>query len=183
MKQNTEAEECSLCFFILQMLNAVTTHELVYARTTTPLTLSGKLPAIWERPLVVTLPNYRMLHTSLQLLLFIKSTVYCPAHFILLHILFFLIFFDLYLCIFSCVVLHILHCPLSGPDLIYISLLIMFCIIEYVTNKTLNPWVNKRPDKESLLRLNLYLQIILRCHHILFPENAMRVFTPLYIAY
>ncbi len=33
--------------------------------------------------------------------------------------------------------LHILHCPLSGPDLIYISLLIIFCIIEYVTNKTL----------------------------------------------
>ncbi len=37
----------------------------------------------------------------------------------------------------TCVVLHILHCPLSGPDLIYISLLIISCIIEYVTNKTL----------------------------------------------
>ncbi len=36
----------------------------------------------------------------------------------------------------SCyVVLRILHCPLSGPDLIYISLLIISCIIEYVTNK------------------------------------------------
>ncbi len=33
--------------------------------------------------------------------------------------------------------LHILHCHLSGPD---ISLLIIFCIIEYVKNKTLNPW-------------------------------------------
>ncbi len=31
--------------------------------------------------------------------------------------------------------LHILHCPLSGPDLTYISLLIIFCLIEYVTNK------------------------------------------------
>ncbi len=32
-----------------------------------------------------------------------------------------------------------LHCPLSGSVLIYISLLIIFCIIEYVTNKrTLN---------------------------------------------
>ncbi len=32
-----------------------------------------------------------------------------------------------------------LHCPLSGPVLIYISLLIISCIIEYVTNKrTLN---------------------------------------------
>ncbi len=77
------------------------------------------------------------------LLLFIKSTVFCIAHFILLHILLFMfsyyIFFYLYLYIFSCVVLHILHCPLSGPDLIYISLTIIFCIIEYVTNKkTLN---------------------------------------------
>ncbi len=33
-----------------------------------------------------------------------------------------------------------LHCPLSRPDLIYISLLIVFCLIEYVTNKkTLEP--------------------------------------------
>ncbi len=76
--------------------------------------------------------------TSLLILLFIKSTVYCSAHFILLHIVFFL--FYLYLCILSCVVLHILHCPLSGPDLIYISQLIIFCIIEYVMNKTLNLW-------------------------------------------
>ncbi len=29
----------------------------------------------------------------------------------------------------------ILHCPLSGPDLIYISLLIIPCLIYYVTNK------------------------------------------------
>ncbi len=60
---------------------------------------------------------------------------------ILLHILFFLIFnfFYLNVCIFSCVVLHILHCSLSGPDPNYISLLIIFCIIEYVTNKTFNP--------------------------------------------
>ncbi len=29
---------------------------------------------------------------------------------------------------------HFLHCPLSGPVLIYISLLIIFGIIEYVTN-------------------------------------------------
>ncbi len=26
-------------------------------------------------------------------------------------------------------------------DLTYISLLIIFCIIEYVTNKSLNPWI------------------------------------------
>ncbi len=40
-----------------------------------------------------------------------------------------------------------LHCPLSGPDLTYISLLIIPCIIYYVTNKetlTLKgrPWRN-----------------------------------------
>ncbi len=68
-----------------------------------------------------------------------KSTVYCIAHFT--HYVF-LVFFlggggGVYLClyIFSCVVLQILHWPLSGPDLIYISLLTIFCIIEYVTNK------------------------------------------------
>ncbi len=38
--------------------------------------------------------------------------------------------------IFICI---LLHCPLRGPDLIYISLLIIPCIIYYVTNKeTLN---------------------------------------------
>ncbi len=76
--------------------------------------------------------------------------IYCFALFILLHILLFISLFYLYIC--SCVVLllyHfifiILHCPLSGPDLIYISLLIIPCIIYYVTNKeTLNlePWTH-----------------------------------------
>ncbi len=91
--------------------------------------------------------------TSLVILLFIKSRVYCPAHFILLHMLFFIIFssylfyfFNLYLCIFSCVVLHILHCPLSGPDLTYITLLIIFCIIEYVTNKNLESYGIKKSN-------------------------------------
>ncbi len=45
--------------------------------------------------------------------------------------------------------LHILHCPLSGPDLTYISLLIIFCIIEYVTNKkTLNLAMKERVKEE-----------------------------------
>ncbi len=77
------------------------------------------------------------------------------AHFILLHILL-LISFNLYLYIYSCVVLRILHCPLSGPDLIYISLLIIFCIIEYVTNKmtltlTLTIWAGNRCSIEFCL--------------------------------
>ncbi len=70
--------------------------------------------------------------------------LYCIAHFISLHILlliFFLFLFYsyLYLYILSCYVSFFLHCPLSGPVLLYISLLIISCIIEYVTNKrTLN---------------------------------------------
>ncbi len=45
------------------------------------------------------------------------------------------IYIYIYIYIHSCVVLHILHCPLSGPDMTYISLLILSCIIQYVTNK------------------------------------------------
>ncbi len=33
------------------------------------------------------------------------------------------------------IIFYSLHCPLSGPDLTYISLLIIPCIIYYVTNK------------------------------------------------
>ncbi len=62
----------------------------------------------------------------------VLQTVPLCANFTLVFI------FYLYLCLSSCVVLRILHCPLSGPDLAYISLLIIFCIIEYVTNK--KPW-------------------------------------------
>ncbi len=42
------------------------------------------------------------------------------------------------------IIFYSLHCPLSGPDSIYISLLIIPCIIYHVTNKeTLNlePWI------------------------------------------
>ncbi len=44
------------------------------------------------------------------------------------------------LCYFYLILICIiLHCPLSGPDLIYISLLIIPCIMYYVMNKeTLN---------------------------------------------
>ncbi len=34
-----------------------------------------------------------------------------------------------------------MHCPLSGPDFIYVSLLIIPCIIYYVTNKETLIWV------------------------------------------
>ncbi len=100
--------------------------------------------------------------TSLSSLLFIL--IFNKSHTLFLHILFVLhillfctflysiahftsyFFFYLYIYIYSCVVLLLynfffnsLHCPLSGPDLTYISLLIIPCIIYHVTNKeTLN---------------------------------------------
>ncbi len=80
-----------------------------------------------------------------SILLFIKSqyTVFCTfysiAHFTLISLFFYHIY-ALVLCYFYIIIIFILlHCPLSGPDLIYISLLIIPCIIYYVTNKeTLN---------------------------------------------
>ncbi len=58
-------------------------------------------------------------------------------------ILFFTYIYALVLC-YLYIIFIILHCPLSGPDLIYISLLIIPCIIYYVTNKeTLNLETNK----------------------------------------
>ncbi len=91
--------------------------------------------------------------TSLSALLFI--VLFIKSHILFLHILLFCTFlystahftfyFFFYLYICSCVVLllynfvYSLHCPLSGPDLTYISLLIIPYIIYYVTNKeTLN---------------------------------------------
>ncbi len=67
----------------------------------------------------------------------------CLAHLVLHFSLFYYTFYSLFLFftyICSCVVLllynfYSLHCPLSGPDLIYISLLIIPCIIYHVTNK------------------------------------------------
>ncbi len=71
---------------------------------------------------------------------YLSCTSCFALFFILLHILLFISFFYLYIYICSCVVLllynfYSLHCPLSGPDLIYISLLIIPCIIYHVTNK------------------------------------------------
>ncbi len=121
------------------------------------------------------------LSSLLFILIFIKSHImflhiqfvlhillfYCFAlFFILLHILLLISFFT-YIYI-SCVVLllynlililffiffYSLHCPLSGPDLTYISLLIIPCIIYHVTNKeTLNlePWTLKWGERHYLV--------------------------------
>ncbi len=78
----------------------------------------------------VYIPGTTCLHIPLAhpcLYYYLLSPQYTVLHILFyctFYSLFFLInlIFYLYWYIFSCVVLHILHCPLSGPDLIYISL-------------------------------------------------------------
>ncbi len=48
----------------------------------------------------------------------------------------------LYLCIFSCVCIPY-NCTVHGADLTYISLLVIFCIIVYVTNTNFKSWILK----------------------------------------
>ncbi len=88
--------------------------------------------------------------TYLLILLFIKSTVYYPAHFILLHILFFLIFSYHFMYILLCCVT--IFCTVhwaAWPDLHFTT--VIYYIIEYVMNKTLNPWktISDTLDKEG----------------------------------
>ncbi len=83
----------------------------------------------------------------LFILLFIKSNILFLHILFVVHFLFYCTFYSLflffYLYIYALVLWYfyiififiLLHCPLSGPDLIYISLLIMPCIIYYETNK------------------------------------------------
>ncbi len=104
----------------------------------------------------------------LFILLFIKSQYTVFAHLIVLHFLFYCTFYSyfsflpytvyaLVLCYLHIIYIFILlHCPLSGPDLIYISLLIIPCIIYNVTNKeTLNlePWTSA-----AAVWCNIYLK-------------------------
>ncbi len=88
------------------------------------------------------LTSYLFLHILLvfaHLTCFCTSYLSCTFLYSITH--FTLLFFTyIYIYICSCVVLllynfYSLHCPLSGPDLIYISLLIIPCIIYHVTNK------------------------------------------------
>ncbi len=88
------------------------------------------------------------------MLLFIKSTVYCPAHFFIYFFctfFFIFIFYSfyfffstsfifLYLCIFFVFVFHIIALSME-QDLTNISLLVILCIIVYVANKNLESWI------------------------------------------
>ncbi len=115
-------------------------------------------------------------HPCLYCFLLTHSILYCTfyliAHFTPYFILFYFIicsyfyFILTYIYIYSLVLcfivlfVFILHCPLSGPVLTYISLLIIPCMIVYVTNNK-EPWTlsfgshvfhRNRRWLESLLR-------------------------------
>ncbi len=67
------------------------------------------------------------------------------------HFFIFILFLPIFIYILVLCFIFFLHCPLSGPVLIYISLLIICCIIEYVTNKrTLNPVCVCLCERESV---------------------------------
>ncbi len=80
-------------------------------------------------------------------------------------------------------IFYSLHCPLSGPDLTYISLLIIPCIIYHVTNKeTLNLDLVQvslslsrapPPDGAPALSLVLLLQMALQQIHPLFKSLSL----------
>ncbi len=85
-----------------------------------------------------------------------SCTFYFIAHFLLFLLLLFFFFFyylvfyfiffiPIFMYIILC--LYYMHCPWSGPD---ISLLVIFCIIVYVTNTNLESWI--RAQFETLLR-------------------------------
>ncbi len=81
--------------------------------------------------------SYILLILFLHILL-VLHILFCTFLYSITHFTLYFFFLPIYIC--SCVVLllynfYSLHCPLSGPDLIYISLLIIPCIIYHVTNK------------------------------------------------
>ncbi len=77
-------------------------------------------------------------------------TFYSIAHLTLISLFLPYTVYALVFCYFYRIFIFILlHCPLSGPDLIYISLLIIPCIIYYV--------INKKNLKETLTLVRGYL--------------------------
>ncbi len=76
-------------------------------------------------------------------ILFIQYTVYCSAkcictfYYSLFFILIFTLFFHTYIYVYSLVFVTY-NCNVHGADQTYILLLVIFCIIVYVTNTILN---------------------------------------------
>ncbi len=106
-------------------------------------------------PLIPCSYYYLLSSNILFLHIFLFCTFYSIAHLLFISIFYLYIYALVYICdlgykvyIYFYIIFILLHCPLSGPDLIYISLLIIPCIIYYVTNKeTLNLTLNIRFNK------------------------------------
>ncbi len=87
-------------------------------------------------------PQYTVLHILL-ILLFVPFFILTYIHIYIYSLVLCFIVLLLMLFLFSILLLILLlffwHCPLSGPVLTYISLLIIPCMIVYVTNNK-EPW-------------------------------------------
>ncbi len=122
----------------------------------------------------------------IQFVLHTTVLLFC-TFFILLHILLLISFYlYIYIYILLCGVtlynlililffilfyFYSLHCPLSGPDLTYISLLIIPCIIYHVTNKeTLNlePWTLGRVDDPRKVERSISCESVTGRGHVRF---------------
>ncbi len=77
-------------------------------------------------------------HPCLYNYYYLLSLQYTVQHILLIFIFYsYFNFFTFYSLVLCCVTYN---CSVHWADLTSISLLIIFCIIEYVMNKTLNPW-------------------------------------------
>ncbi len=117
--------------------------------------------------------------TSLFILLFIKSTVYCIANLILLHILllifsYYFYFIFTYIYIYS-LVLCFIFCTVHWADLSWFTFHYwLSCIIEYVTNKrTLNLEPCHRASFRAHITLMLYDVVVLSSTYISAPMTPV----------
>ncbi len=99
--------------------------------------------------LLLHIPVYIIIYKVHRIL---YCTFYFIAHFTPYFFLICILLLPIFIYILLCFIFIFLHCPLSRPVLIYISLLIISCIIEYVTNKiTLTLTLNILPRGASMI--------------------------------
>ncbi len=99
----------------------------------------------------------------LHILLFCTLILYSIAHFtfnFLFNYIYALVWCYFYIIFFF----YSLHCPLSGPDSTYISLLIIPCIIYHVTNKETLTLTSKVQGQKDLMFLKIRLLCLSRLH-------------------
>ncbi len=91
------------------------------------------------QPVYTSLAHPCLYYYLLSLLLSC-TLFYCTFYLIFYSFLLVFFFPYQYLCIFSCVCVTY-NCTVHGADLTYISLLVIFCIIMYVTNTNLESYL------------------------------------------